>query len=357
MESRKQLILIERMDHGYEDNPMKPRPSCNTCKELFQTTTDLEKHRVLNCQKKVVSSGNWSHFDNWEKKNDKQDIIYESYIGPDMNSKEYFDRMLDSTSESSENSICSDTAYQFENMVDEAVPVDSKPDEMTRIKGLVELNTTTKHGHYGKEPPEWYHMPDVSTPKLSDQNIPEEPPKLDTVVACVKCHKIFPNNHLLKRHVHFHNQQKKYQCDNCNLVFKFKHNLIKHKHKKCIHRYKTIKPTKKIKVLHQKTTALNAGKQNAKPDTMERSTQMTPTEITGEINPTETETPTLAKRQKIHTCEICHKYKTAYTTHLKRHQESVHYKVRSACKYCPKTFSDWSNLRTHMVKKHASQQS
>ena len=289
MISKKQPMSDDVKQDSPTTDDRKPLLKCKGCKKLFKTTEDLERHSVLNC-KNIKRSGSYSHYDNWEKYHQHRSD-HANYIGSDMNSKEYFDQMLDSDSafisinsdktisqekpewyhmpdvstpktsdqttekeppkpkpaytcnqcsdsESSESSIDSDIAHRFDKMVDEAIPTGSDEDDIARVKAWVETNVI-------KERPN-YHMPDVSTPILSDQTIPEEPLKLNEIYTCNECHHTFQNSLLLKRHNYFH-QQKNYQCDNCHLGFKYKHNLNLHKQRKCTHRYNMIKPTKKIK--------------------------------------------------------------------------------------------------------------
>ena len=213
-------------------NLKTPQLKCKTCKKLFQTTLELEKHRVLSCQINVGPPENWSHFKQWENNEKKNPTIHAYYTGSDMNSKEYFDWMLDSTDDSSESSIDSEIASTFDKMVDDAISTGSDEEEIARVKMWVETNEKRK------DPPEWYHMP-----KLSIETIPKKLPKIEERFACIQCQRTFPNNLLLKRHSYFHNQQNTYHCVNCNLGFKYKHNLTKHESQKCIDRFKTIQPT------------------------------------------------------------------------------------------------------------------
>ena len=45
-------------------------------------------------------------------------------------------------------------------------------------------------------------------------------------------------------------------------------------------------------------------------------------------------------------------YQASYKIGLQRHKESTHHKLRSACNFCDKTYTTWSNLNKHMKKKH-----
>ena len=76
-----------------------------------------------------------------------------------INSKEYFDNLLDGDSESSESSIDEDIDHQFDKMVDDAIETGSDEEEIKRVNKWVEQN-------WAKPKPRWYHMPDVSIPKL-----------------------------------------------------------------------------------------------------------------------------------------------------------------------------------------------
>ena len=74
------------------------------------------------------------------------------------NSKDYFEYMLDSSdSESSESSIDSNTAHQFNKMVDDAIDTGSDEEEIKKIRKWVKKNKP-------KANKSWYHMPDVSIP-------------------------------------------------------------------------------------------------------------------------------------------------------------------------------------------------
>jgi len=202
MISTKQPML----DNVKQDSPTtderKPLLKCSGCKKRFQTTKDLERHSVLKCQN-IKQSGNWSHYDSWDKrqKHRSNNVIY---IGSDMNSKEYFDRMLDS-----------DSAF-------------------------ISINSDK----INSEKPEWYHMPDVSTPKTSDETTEKEPPKPEPAYTCNQCQQPFSNKLLLKNHQDFEKRESIHQCNECHKSFKYKRNLHKHMIKECVHKHKTIKPNK-----------------------------------------------------------------------------------------------------------------
>ena len=83
----------------------------------------------------------------------------DSYEYGITNSKEYFDNLLDSTSESSESSIDEDIAQQFDKMVDDAIETGSDEEDIKRINKWVQQTAT-------KPKPSWYYMPDVSIPGL-----------------------------------------------------------------------------------------------------------------------------------------------------------------------------------------------
>ena len=59
-----------------------------------------------------------------------------------------------------------------------------------------------------------------------------------------------------------------------------------------------------------------------------------------------------AKKQP-HKCDMCD-YQTLYSTHLKRHKQSIHYKYQVTCYHCFKKFSSKDNLDKHTKKKHAT---
>ena len=79
------------------------------------------------------------------------------YIKSGMDSKEYFDEMLNSDSESSEDSIDSDTASHVGSITDKITQSSSDENEMARTSTCSKLNTNQQKQN-------WYHMPDVSAP-------------------------------------------------------------------------------------------------------------------------------------------------------------------------------------------------
>ena len=184
MISTKQPMLDDVKQDSPTTDERKPLLKCSGCKKRFKTTKDLERHSVLNCQN-IKPSGNWSHYDTWEKRQ-KHRSNHANYIGSDMNSKEYFDQRLDSDSESSESSINSDIAARFDKLVDEEISTGSDEDEIARVNAWVEASIP-------QEKPEWYHMPDVSTPKTLDETAKKEPPEPKPTYSCNQCTQLTAN--------------------------------------------------------------------------------------------------------------------------------------------------------------------
>ena len=255
MISTKQPMLDDVKQDSTTTDDKKPLLKCTGCKKLFKTTEDLERHSVLNCRN-IKPSGNYSHYDKWDKRQ-KHRSNHAIYIGSDMNSKEYFDQMLDSDSESSESSINSDIASRFDKLVDEAIPTGSDEDDIARVNAWVEASIP-------QEKPEWYHMPDVSTPKTSDETTKKEPPKPEPTYSCNQCKQSFHNEVLLKNHQNFEKRQSIHQCNECHKSFKYRRNLHKHMSKECVHKHKTIKQKQKTKQKQMKGTQINITKKSDK---------------------------------------------------------------------------------------------
>ena len=139
-----------------------------------------QKHRVdkpdclrKTCKLKTLKSPPCSKYKGKEKPHQKTEkcLQNDSYEYGITNSKEYFDNLLDSTSESSESSIDEDIAQQFDKMVDDAVGTGSDEEDIKQINKWVQQTATKpKPSWYQqtatKPKPSWYHMPDVSMPGL-----------------------------------------------------------------------------------------------------------------------------------------------------------------------------------------------
>ena len=114
----------------------------------------------------------------------------DSYEYGITNSKEYFDNLLDSTSESSESSIDEDIAQQFDKMVDDAIETGSDEEDIKRINKWVQQTHFRKNREQTvtKPKPSWYHMPDVSTPGLIPTTIKTKTEIEDFVKQAKKRH-------------------------------------------------------------------------------------------------------------------------------------------------------------------------
>ena len=76
------------------------------------------------------------------------------------NSKEYFDNLLDSSSDSSEKSMDEDIPRRSNKMIDNAIKTSLNEQDIKKVNKWARENTT-------KHKPTWYHMPDVNMPKLT----------------------------------------------------------------------------------------------------------------------------------------------------------------------------------------------
>ena len=123
------------------------RDICNNC--------IVRKYSICkyNCRSNSKSKNErWGKFDSWANQtktmtlktghdvhNDTDNLTY-------TNAKEYFDKQLDSDSESSESSIDTDTAKEFEKLVDEAIDTGSDEEEIDRV--LKWVNSSEKEEAY-----------------------------------------------------------------------------------------------------------------------------------------------------------------------------------------------------------------
>ena len=157
-----------------------------------------QKHRMdkpnclrRTCKLKTLKSPPCSQYkDKSHQKIEKclqMDTAYEYGI---TNSKEYFDNLLDSTSESSESSIDEDIAQQFDKMVDDAIETGSDEEDIMRINKWVQQTHFRKNRvqTVTKPKPSWYHMPDVSTPGLIPTTIKTKTEIEDFVKQAKKRH-------------------------------------------------------------------------------------------------------------------------------------------------------------------------
>ena len=117
------------------------RDICSNCR--------VRKYSICkyNCRSNSkCKSERWGKFDSWTNQtktmalktghdvhDDTDDLAYKS-------TKEYFDKQLDSDSESSESSIDTDTAKEFEKLVDEAIDTGSDEEEIDRVQKWVNSN-------------------------------------------------------------------------------------------------------------------------------------------------------------------------------------------------------------------------